>query len=315
MTPIRFPDSDLLSSLRGEVDSRLRMLLCRSDNRTPAALVEAMRHATLAGGKRLRALLLLGIVEALRGDRHNGLSAAAAVEMIHAASLIVDDLPCMDNASNRRGRVVLHRQIGEAATILTAFALINLAFEVLTTMRDVPASTIVRLQGELAGAVGRTGLVAGQWDDLDLSQTRVAHTSIALSKTGVLFAFAARCGGVLCGAGLEDTRRLARFGRLFGLGYQMLDDVCDGESRHGQLVAVRGVLDNARASARGTAWQGVADAFVRPAEEFSRAHEQQEDRNGKPGKATGRRSTDHIKGTSGGNRIEPAALTGIDVLP
>jgi geranylgeranyl diphosphate synthase, type II len=274
MAPIRFPDSDLLASLRDDVDARLRLLLSRPDSRTPARLADAMCHATLAGGKRLRALLLLGIVDAMHGDRHNGLAAAAAVEMIHAASLIVDDLPCMDNASNRRGQLVLHRQIGEPATILTAIALINLAYEELTTIRDVPASTIVRLQRDLACAVGRAGLVAGQWEDLDLSKTTVAHTSIAEAKTGVLFEFAARSGGVLCDAGVADIRRLARFGHLFGLGYQMLDDACDGESRHGQLAEIRRVLDNARESARGTAWQGVADAFVRPAEDLSRPRAQ-----------------------------------------
>jgi geranylgeranyl diphosphate synthase, type II len=263
-------------ALRGEVDARLRLLLCRQDRRTPAGLVDAMSHATLAGGKRLRALLLVGVVDALRGDVDNGLSAAAAVEMIHAASLIVDDLPCMDDSWHRRGQLALHRKLGEPATILAAFALINLAYEVLTTIRDVPARTIVRLQSDLARAVGRTGLVAGQWDDLDLSETPATHTSIAMSKTGVLFEFAARCGGVLCRAEAADLRRLKRFGRLFGLGYQMLDDVFDGESRRGaangageerpsRLVAIRRVLESARESARGTAWQEVAGAFVRPA--------------------------------------------------
>lgn len=282
MAPIRFPDSERLLALRDEVDARLRLLLGRHDRRTPSALADAMRHATLAGGKRLRALLLAGIADALGGDRDNGLSAAAAVEMIHAASLIVDDLPCMDNAWHRRGRPVLHRTIGEPATLLAAVALINLAYEVLTTLREVPARTMVRLQRDLAVAVGRAGLVAGQWEDLDLSQTPPARISVALSKTGVLFEFASRCGGVLGGAGAADLRRLARFGRLFGLGYQMLDDVCDdeppyrtvngeGEQRSARLVAIRRVLETAGASARGTAWQEVAEAFIRPADEISRA--------------------------------------------
>ena len=235
-----------------------------------------MSDATLAGGKRLRALLLVGVVDAFGGDVDNGLSAAAAVEMIHAASLIVDDLPCMDNAWHRRGRLALHRKLGEPATILTAFALINLAYEVLTTIRDVPAPTIVRLQRDLACAVGRTGLVAGQWDDLGLSGTPAARTSIALLKTAVLFEFASRCGGVLCGVEAADLRRLERFGRCFGLGYQMLDDLSDGESqrsaaesegeeRSSRLAAIRRVFENARESARGTAWQEVAGAFIRPA--------------------------------------------------
>jgi geranylgeranyl diphosphate synthase type II len=284
-----------------------------------------MCHATLAGGKRLRALLLVGIVDALHGDMDNGMSAAAAVELIHAASLVVDDLPCMDNASHRRGQPALHRKIGESATVLAAFALINLAYEVLTTIRDVPAPTIVRLQSDLACAVGRTGLVAGQWDDLDLSQAPASHTSIALSKTAVLFEFASRCGGVLCGAEAADLRRLERFGRLFGLGYQMLDDLCDGESRRGdangageehssRLLVIQRVIEFARASARGTAWQEVAGAFIRPAEQISRARSQ-EDTNGERRKRTSGWCEAHTDGTSASNGVEPAALAGVELLP
>ena len=226
----------------------------------------------------------MGIVDALRGDVHNGLSAAAAVEMIHAASLIIDDLPCMDNAWHRRGELALHRKLGEPATILAALALINLAYRSVDDdsgragSDDCSASTRPGMRGwadrTCRRAVGR----------FDLSQTPAAQTSIAMSKTGVLFEFASRSGGVLCGAEVADLRRLARFGRRFGLGYQMLDDLYDGESRRGaatgsgdersgRLVAIRRVFETARESARGTAWQEVAGAFIRPVDEMSRAAE------------------------------------------
>jgi geranylgeranyl diphosphate synthase type II len=323
MAPIHFPDSEHLLTLRGEVDSRLRLLLCRPGRRIPAGLVDAMCQATLAGGKRLRALLLVGIVDALRGDVRNGLTAAAAVEMIHAASLILDDLPCMDNAWHRRGEPALHRTQGEPATILTALALLNLAYEVLTTMRDVPAPAIVRIQRDLAGAVGRTGLVAGQWEDLDLSQAPAGHTSIAMSKTGVLFEFASRCGGVLCGVEAADCRRLARFGRLFGLGYQMLDDLHDGETPGGVTKgAIRRVLETARASARATAWQEVAGAFVRPAlahvDEMSRSEpvtRSQEDTNGETGEPISRWSAAKTNSGPTGSRVERPALAAVELLP
>lgn len=276
MTPIRIPDSERLLGLRGEIDSHIRLLLSPRDHRTPAGLIDAMKHATLAGGKRLRALLLVGVVDALQGDLYNGLSAAAAVEMIHAASLVIDDLPCMDNAIHRRGELALHRKIGEDAAVLTALALVNLAYEVLTTIRDVPADTIVGIQADLAHVVGRTGLVAGQWDDLGLSHSPVAPTSVAAAKTAGLFEFASHCGGVLCGAEAADLERLAQLGRLFGLGYQMLDDLRDGDSRRGdttgarseypgRIAAIRQVLTAAQENAFATAWDEVAGAFIRPA--------------------------------------------------
>jgi geranylgeranyl diphosphate synthase type II len=235
-----------------------------------------MKRATLRGGKRLRPLLMLGVVDAFRGAFQDGLRAGAAIEMVHAASLIMDDLPCMDNATLRRGEKPLHCVVGERAAILAALALVNLAYEVLIALQSLPPEMIVKIQTDLARAIGRAGLVGGQWEDLRSSAKIADIEHVNYLKTGVLFEFACRCAGVLCKADAANLRRLSQFGRLFGIGYQMLDDICDLEAtrllpndmhqqRRAAIVRIGQIFDEAQKTAEGMIWSRVAHAFIRPA--------------------------------------------------
>jgi len=196
----------------------------------PPVLHEAMRHTLLLPGKRLRGILVLAACEACKGDPAAALPLACAAEMVHAASLILDDLPSMDNATLRRGKPALHRVVGEANAILAAVALLGAAFE---TARRAEALK-ERARGEavscLALAVGSEGMTAGQVLDLEASGRRLdleALESMYAGKTAALFVAAARLGGIAAGAKARDLEALERYARSLGLAFQITDDLLD----------------------------------------------------------------------------------------
>jgi geranylgeranyl diphosphate synthase type II len=202
----------------------------------PAALRDAMRYALLAPGKRLRPLLVLLAAEACGGAAQAALPAACAVEMIHAYSLVHDDLPAMDDDDLRRGRPTCHKVYGEALAILVGDALQALAFEVLA--REVtPPEAAARCCAVLAQAAGAAALVGGQADDLASSAQSPAGehgaalhgrlVAIHARKTAALFAASAVLGGVCAGAGPEQLHALEVFGHQLGMAFQILDDVLD----------------------------------------------------------------------------------------
>jgi farnesyl diphosphate synthase len=197
---------------------------------SPAGLGSVMRYAVLDGGKRLRPLLVMAAAEAVSGDRAAALRAAVAVELIHAYSLVHDDMPCMDNDVLRRGKPTVHVKYGEAQAMLAGDAMQALAFEVLTPdegMAPQLMSTLVRL---LARASGHDGMAGGQAIDLasvgrqlDEACLRDMHRR----KTGVLL-HASVMMGAACGP--ADTRALAalsEYGAAVGLAFQVVDDVLD----------------------------------------------------------------------------------------
>lgn len=196
----------------------------------PATLHEALRYTLLLPGKRLRGIVTLAACEALRGDTEDAIPFAAAVEMVHASSLILDDLPSMDDATLRRGKPTLHRVVGEANAILAAVALLNHAF---ATVAGAPAPkerARVQAVGILAEAIGAEGLVGGQVVDLestgkrlDLDQLEFIHSH----KTGALFIAAASLGAVAAGARERDAEALRRYAKNLGLAFQITDDLLD----------------------------------------------------------------------------------------
>jgi geranylgeranyl diphosphate synthase type II len=189
-----------------------------------------MRYSLLAPGKRLRPLLCLLAARAGGGDEGVALDAGCAIEMVHAASLILDDLPSMDDAGLRRGRQTAHLRFGEATAILAAIALLNRAYGVLAALEPLDEARRVRLVERLAEAVGSQGLAGGQEQDLNgraaLSDLERIDDLNAL-KTGPLFVLAAEFGGRLCG--LEEGRLepLRRFAAHLGLAFQTRDDLLD----------------------------------------------------------------------------------------
>ncbi|WP_119353634.1 polyprenyl synthetase family protein [Azohydromonas sediminis] len=198
----------------------------------PAGLGAAMRYAVLDGGKRLRPLLVLAASEAVGGRPAAALRAAAAVELIHAYSLVHDDMPCMDNDVLRRGKPTVHVQFGQAQAMLAGDAMQALAFEVLTPDddADLPPVLQARLCGLLARAAGHAGMAGGQ--AIDLANTGRALDPDALRemhrrKTGALLQ-----GSVLMGAACGTTTpaawaALADYGAAVGLAFQVVDDILD----------------------------------------------------------------------------------------
>jgi geranylgeranyl diphosphate synthase type II len=198
-------------------------------NDCPAPLAEAIRYSLLGPGKRLRPRLVLLAAEACGGSDDAALPAACAVEMIHAYSLVHDDLPAMDDDQLRRGRPTCHKAFGEALAILAGDALLALAFEVVAT-RIQPAETAAACCAELARAAGATALVGGQADDLDgscglgdIRQLEQTHRR----KTGAMFRASLRIGGIVAGADNRQIEALGAYGANIGLAFQITDDLLD----------------------------------------------------------------------------------------
>lgn len=199
----------------------------------PPRLREAMSYSLLAGGKRLRPVLVLMACEACGGDSEAALPAACAIEMIHTYSLIHDDLPAMDDDDYRRGRLTNHKVFGEAMAILAGDALLTLAFEVVA--RDVrPAVVAAACCADLAFAAGACGMVGGQVADLeaesqsDRGSESLAHLqSIHRRKTGRLIRSALTMGGRIAQADVATLGTLDHYGTCIGLAFQIADDVLD----------------------------------------------------------------------------------------
>jgi len=222
------------------VESVLDQALATADG-SPGRLQEAMRYATLGGGKRVRALLAYGGGELAGADPDDVDGAAAAVELIHAYSLVHDDLPCMDDDVLRRGKPSCHVAFGEAMALLAGDALQSLAFDLLarTRARD-PAAQVVLL----AHASGASGMAGGQAIDLATAGETIALTELERMhalKTGALIRAAVRLGAG-CGRPMsaDENDALDRYASAIGLGFQIVDDVLDVEGTASSLGKTAG---------------------------------------------------------------------------
>ena len=198
-----------------------------------ARVYEAMRFAALAPGKRLRPLLVLAGARLFGVAQRSALQVAAAVEMVHAYSLIHDDLPAMDNSDFRRGRPTCHRQFDEATAILAGDGLLTMAFEALShpDAHGDPAARC-ELVAALATAAGAAGMVGGQMIDLIAERQPLdigAITRLQRMKTGALIAFACEAGAVLARATGEARTALRGYAHDLGLAFQIADDLLDVE--------------------------------------------------------------------------------------
>ena len=202
----------------------------------PERIHEAIRYSALNGGKRLRPIISLTATRALGLDDAAIVKSSCAVEYVHCCSLVLDDLPSMDNAMMRRGRPTTHRAFGTATAILAADALLMHAFKLVAENGvDVEATgpAIARAVTDLATAVGSFGMVGGQHVDLEVAgrETIDAETLeyIQSRKTGSLFVVSATVGGTLLGASDERLAPLRAYARNLGLAYQIIDDLLDAE--------------------------------------------------------------------------------------
>ena len=197
----------------------------------PAGLGEAMRYAVLDGGKRLRPLLALAAAEAVGGSQPAALRAGCALELIHAYSLVHDDMPCMDNDVLRRGKPTVHVAYGEAQALLVGDALQALAFEVLVPEDgSVPAALAASLCRQLAVAAGAHGMAGGQ--AVDLASVGVALDQPALEamhrlKTGALLQASVLMGASTGPLDAQAREQLTVYGAALGLAFQVVDDVLD----------------------------------------------------------------------------------------
>ncbi len=236
LTAVALQVEQLLDSLL--MDTALEGEIVRPDR-----LLASMRHAALAGGKRLRPFLLVSAHKACGGPVADGaLIAAAALECVHCYSLVHDDLPMMDDDDLRRGQPTVHKAFDEATAILAGDGLLTLAFDVIASPQVHPDPRVgLQLVRGLARASGVGGMVGGQMLDL-AAEGRHTHGGQPLKllpeairqlqamKTGALLLFAVEAGAILAGASLDQREALARYGRSLGIAFQIADDVLDVEA-------------------------------------------------------------------------------------
>ncbi len=221
---------DYMSHWTPRIDAMLDRLLPPADA-DPPSIHEAMRYSVMAGGKRVRPLLVLLGARAAGGDEESVLGVACAVEFVHTYSLIHDDLPAMDDDDLRRGRPSCHKRFGDAVAILAGDALNTFAFETIATTAPEP-TRVAALVRVLCRAAGTSGMVGGQVVDLACEgsePTLEKVRSIHERKTGALLHASLRLGAVAVGGGEAVVERLDRFGRNLGLAFQIVDDVLDEE--------------------------------------------------------------------------------------
>lgn len=200
--------------------------------RGAGSLSEAVEYAVLSPGKRIRPLVAMTVGDLVRARPPGPLAVAVAVEYVHAASLVLDDLPSMDDAARRRGRAALHLVYGVATAELASVSLLARAFETIAREPAIPSAARARILGELAGAVGATGCCGGQAADLAADPAAVALEdleAIHARKTGALFVAAVRGGALAGGAGEGALEALTLYARNLGLAFQITDDLLDEE--------------------------------------------------------------------------------------
>ena len=269
------PLKDLLVDYSNQVDAQLEQLLPQAIG--PAeALFAAMRYSVFNGGKRLRPALCFAAANAIGGGNttENTAKVAAAVEAIHAYSLIHDDLPAMDDDDLRRGKPTCHIQFGEATAILAGDALQSLAFQQLTELSDLPAETRLELVSMLSRYAGCAGMVTGQAIDLaatgqalQLEQLKTMHGY----KTGALIEASVLMGAIATGAAnQQQLDALKQFASAIGLAFQIQDDILDEESSTEHLGKQQG-SDAANNKSTYTSILGLEQAREQAAELYQQS--------------------------------------------
>jgi geranylgeranyl diphosphate synthase type II len=218
-----------LEDRRQQVEGALRRLVVPGRAEAVEAAIET---SLFAPAKRLRPVLALLVAEVLKGDPEAVLPAGCAIEMVHTASLILDDLPSMDDAKTRRGRPTCHVRHGEATAILAAFALLNRGFEILACGWEggPDATARSRAASELSRAIGTDGMIAGQSLDLQLTDREIDFPTLEFihsRKTGALFMAAAALGALSARAQPAELAAVVAYAKNLGLAFQIVDDLID----------------------------------------------------------------------------------------
>ncbi len=264
---------ELWQSRRTLVERALQAELDRTDI-LDDKLRASMAYSLMAGGKRLRPILLMAAADAVGADGTKFITAACALEMIHTYSLIHDDLPAMDNDDYRRGKLTNHKAYDEGTAILAGDALLTLAFSVILRQQDVPAERLLRIVDEISRLAGAEGMVGGQMLDLEAENRRISMEELQrvhMGKTGALFRAALRSGAILAGASEQQLAALTAYADHFGLAFQITDDILDvvgtaedigkpvgsDEKNHKSTYVTLTSLDEAQSLARQTVESAV----------------------------------------------------------
>jgi geranylgeranyl diphosphate synthase type II len=198
----------------------------------PERLKEAMLYSVVAGGKRVRPLFLLAVLDFFNKQHTDAYTMGASIEMIHTYSLIHDDLPSMDNDDYRRGQLTNHKVFGEALAILAGDALLTYSFGMITRLKDVSAEMKIDLIQRLSIASGAEGMVGGQVLDMESERKRVGVSELEKihdNKTGALLAFSIQSGALLANANELEREALRNYAFHIGLAFQIQDDILDIE--------------------------------------------------------------------------------------
>lgn len=205
----------------------------------PEDIFESMRYSVLAEGKRLRPLMCLESCKIFGGNIEDAIPTACAIEMLHAQSLIHDDLPCMDNDDFRRGKPTNHKVFGEAIAVLAGDALLTFAPQlILQQSKNLSAETKLRLIEEYCGAAGAYGLIAGQIVDIESEGKEISAETLEFihtHKTADLFKLALKSGAIIAQSGEDKINAMEIFGQKLGFAFQICDDILDETSTFEKL--------------------------------------------------------------------------------
>lgn len=219
------------------VEEALERFLPSADT-YPPLIHQAMRYSVLGGGKRLRPALVMASAEVVGGSSLDVLPAACALELIHAYSLVHDDLPAMDNDDYRRGKLTNHKVYGEAMALLAGDALLTLAFKLLAECKTSRPEDIVKIIHEVAVGAGTLGLIGGQVVDTFSAGEEINAATLEYihrHKTGAMYRISVRTGAILAGAGEEELAHLTEYAEYMGLAFQIKDDILDIEGDEKKL--------------------------------------------------------------------------------
>ena len=227
---------DKVSSRTVLIENRLSELV--PENAYPTTIFHAMRYSLLAGGKRIRPIFFMAAADAIGANGEKFLDAACSLELIHTYSLIHDDLPAMDNDDYRRGRLTNHKVFGEGMAILAGDGLLTLAFKILISQKEIAAEMLNKLVELFATAAGPYGMVGGQAVDLESAGNLLDETALRYmhnAKTGELFRAALVGGAMAANANLAELEAMETFAQLYGLAFQITDDILDVTSSFEEL--------------------------------------------------------------------------------
>ncbi len=212
------------------IDENLNRFL---EEKYPEEIFKSMRYSVLAGGKRLRPVLCLEACRVFGGNIEDAMPTACAIEMLHAQSLIHDDLPCMDNDDFRRGKPTNHKVFGEATAVLAGDALLTFAPQLIIQKANLATEIKLKLIEEYCIAAGAYGLIAGQIVDIDSEGKQISAETLEFihtHKTADLFKLSLKSGAIIAGAGDEKIKLMEEIGQKLGFAFQICDDILDETS-------------------------------------------------------------------------------------